>query len=61
MTLSKWAAATAAILAARYKNVGIERMDVTRPEEIDALAAKLKSVPIDVVINNAGVGRPLPW
>ncbi len=42
-------------LAARYKNVRIERMDVSRREEIDALAAKLKSVPIDVVINNAGV------
>ncbi len=42
-------------LAARYKNVRIERMDVSRREEIDALAAKLKSIPIDVVINNAGV------
>jgi NAD(P)-dependent dehydrogenase (short-subunit alcohol dehydrogenase family) len=42
-------------LAARYKNVRVEKMDVSRADEIDALAAKLKAVPIDVVINNAGL------
>ena len=42
-------------LSAKYKNVRVEKMDVSRKEEIDALAAKLKTVPIDVVINNAGV------
>lgn len=42
-------------LAARFRNVRVERMDVTRKEDVDALAAKLKSIPIDVVINNAGV------
>ena len=42
-------------LAARYKNVRVEKMDVSRKDDVDALAAKLKDVPIDVVINNAGV------
>jgi NAD(P)-dependent dehydrogenase (short-subunit alcohol dehydrogenase family) len=42
-------------LASRYKNVRVEKMDVSRQDEIDALAAKLKAVPIDVLINNAGV------
>jgi NAD(P)-dependent dehydrogenase (short-subunit alcohol dehydrogenase family) len=35
-------------------------MDVARKDEIDALAAKLKAVPIDVVINNAGVYSRAP-
>jgi NAD(P)-dependent dehydrogenase (short-subunit alcohol dehydrogenase family) len=38
-----------------YPNVRVERMDVTSKPEIDALAAKLAGVPIDVLINNAGV------
>jgi NAD(P)-dependent dehydrogenase (short-subunit alcohol dehydrogenase family) len=42
-------------LAAKFKNVRIERMDVANKDEIDALATKLKAVSIDVVINNAGV------
>ncbi len=42
-------------LASKYKNVRVEKMDVTRKDEIDAVAAKLKSIPIDVLINNAGV------
>jgi NAD(P)-dependent dehydrogenase (short-subunit alcohol dehydrogenase family) len=47
-------------LAAQYKTVRVEKMDVTKKQEIDALAAKLKAVPIDVLINNAGVysGKP---
>ncbi|HTY94920.1 MAG TPA: SDR family oxidoreductase [Steroidobacteraceae bacterium] len=44
-----------ATLAARYPKVRVEKMDVSSKEEIDAVAAKLKGVPIDVVINNAGV------
>src|SRR5262245_9647378 len=39
-------------LAAQHKNVRVEKMDVSRKEDIDALAAKLKAVPIDVVLNN---------
>lgn len=42
-------------LAARYPTVRVEKMDVTKKDEIDALAARLKAVPIDVLINNAGV------
>lgn len=44
-----------ASLAAQYKNIRVERMDVSRKEDVDALASKLKTVPIDLVINNAGV------
>src|SRR5690348_15555420 len=42
-------------LAAKYPKVRIERLDVTNLEQAKALAAKLASVPIDVLINNAGV------
>jgi NAD(P)-dependent dehydrogenase (short-subunit alcohol dehydrogenase family) len=43
-------------LAAEYpQTVRIERMDVASIPEVKALAAKLKGVPIDVLINNAGV------
>jgi NAD(P)-dependent dehydrogenase (short-subunit alcohol dehydrogenase family) len=47
-------------LAAKYKNVQVEKMDVARKEDIDALAAKLKTVPIDILINNAGVYAGAP-
>jgi NAD(P)-dependent dehydrogenase (short-subunit alcohol dehydrogenase family) len=46
---------TLASLAAEHKNVRIERLDVTNPDSIDALVGKLHDVPIDVLINNAGV------
>jgi NAD(P)-dependent dehydrogenase (short-subunit alcohol dehydrogenase family) len=46
---------TLAALAAEHKNVRIERLDVTNLDNINELAAKLKDVPIDVLINNAGV------
>ena len=42
-------------LSAKYDNVRVERMDVTKFDEIDALAEKLKDVPIDVLINNAAI------
>ncbi len=42
-------------LAAQHKNVRVEKMDVTSPDQIHALAQKLKGTPIDVLINNAGV------
>jgi NAD(P)-dependent dehydrogenase (short-subunit alcohol dehydrogenase family) len=42
-------------LAAQHKNVRIERLDVTSVEEANALAKKLADVPIDVLLNNAGV------
>ncbi|MGH8220793.1 MAG: SDR family NAD(P)-dependent oxidoreductase [Steroidobacteraceae bacterium] len=46
---------TLADLAARYPKVRIERLDVTSVDEARALAHKLAGVPIDVLINNAGV------
>jgi NAD(P)-dependent dehydrogenase (short-subunit alcohol dehydrogenase family) len=47
---------TLADLSAKYAGkVRIEHLDVTSPEEAGALAARLKDVAIDVLINNAGV------
>ncbi len=47
---------TLAELAAKYPGkVRIEHLDVTSVDEAHALAAKLAGVPIDVLINNAGV------
>jgi NAD(P)-dependent dehydrogenase (short-subunit alcohol dehydrogenase family) len=46
---------TLAELAAKYKTFRIEKLDVTSNDGAQALAAKLKGVPIDVLINNAGV------
>ena len=42
-------------LKAAHPNVRIEHLDVTDIAEAHALAARLKGVPIDVLINNAGV------
>jgi NAD(P)-dependent dehydrogenase (short-subunit alcohol dehydrogenase family) len=42
-------------LTAKYPNVRVEKMDVTRRDQIHALAVKLNGAPIDVLINNAGV------
>jgi NAD(P)-dependent dehydrogenase (short-subunit alcohol dehydrogenase family) len=42
-------------LAAKYDKVRIEKLDVTDQQQANALAARLSSVPIDVLINNAGV------
>ena len=42
-------------LSTKFDNIRVERMDVTRFDEIDALAEKLKDVPIDVLINNAAI------
>jgi len=46
---------TLAELSAAHGNVIVERMDVTDAGQIQALAGKLSGVPIDVLINNAGV------
>lgn len=46
---------TLADVIAVHDNVRVERMDVTSAEQISALAAKLRDVPIDLLINNAGV------
>jgi NAD(P)-dependent dehydrogenase (short-subunit alcohol dehydrogenase family) len=42
-------------LAAKYPKVRIESLDVTNLEQARQLATKLSGVPIDVLINNAGV------
>lgn len=47
-------------LAATYPKVRIERMDVTDAGQIEALGAKLKGTPIDVLLNNAGLVRTDP-
>jgi NAD(P)-dependent dehydrogenase (short-subunit alcohol dehydrogenase family) len=46
---------TLARLASRYKNVRIEKMDVTSVAGVRALSQKLADVPIDVLINNAAI------
>jgi NAD(P)-dependent dehydrogenase (short-subunit alcohol dehydrogenase family) len=47
-------------LAGQYPKVRVERMDVTDPGQIAALGAKLKGVPIDILLNNAGLVRTDP-
>jgi len=42
-------------LVASHPNVRVEHLDVADIDEAHSLAAKLKDVPIDVLINNAGV------
>jgi NAD(P)-dependent dehydrogenase (short-subunit alcohol dehydrogenase family) len=43
-------------LGDRHKNVIIEQLDVTNESQILSLATKYMAEPIDVLINNAGVG-----
>jgi NAD(P)-dependent dehydrogenase (short-subunit alcohol dehydrogenase family) len=47
--------ASLAQLAAEYPAVRPARMDVTRAAQVDALAQELRDVPIDLLINNAGI------
>ena len=42
-------------VVAEFPNVRVERLDVSSLEEIAALANKLEGMPIDVLINNAGI------
>lgn len=42
-------------LAGEHPNVSLHPLDVTRPEQITALANELYDVAIDVLVNNAGV------
>ena len=42
-------------LTKKHKQVAIEKMDVTSDSEVEILAAKYKSQPIDVLLNNAGI------
>jgi NAD(P)-dependent dehydrogenase (short-subunit alcohol dehydrogenase family) len=47
-------------LAAQYSQVRVERMDVADLAQIEALGARLEDVPIDILINNAGLVRTAP-
>jgi NAD(P)-dependent dehydrogenase (short-subunit alcohol dehydrogenase family) len=47
-------------LAAKYPKVRIERLDVTDAAQIEALGVKLKGVPIDILLSNAGLVRTDP-
>jgi len=38
-----------------HPNIEIYRLDVTRPDEIGAVAERLQDKPIDILLNNAGV------
>lgn len=49
--------AALANLAAKYPEVRIERLDVADADEIEALGAKLKGIPIDILLHNAGLVR----
>jgi NAD(P)-dependent dehydrogenase (short-subunit alcohol dehydrogenase family) len=42
-------------LAGVYGNLSIHRLDVTRPDQVQALARELDQGPLDVLLNNAGV------
>jgi NAD(P)-dependent dehydrogenase (short-subunit alcohol dehydrogenase family) len=42
-------------LAASDRDVSVEALDVTDHAQVDALAARLKGRPIDLLINNAGI------
>jgi NAD(P)-dependent dehydrogenase (short-subunit alcohol dehydrogenase family) len=46
-------------IAAEYDNMTVEQMDLLDLDGIDALASRLKDVPIDVLLNNAAMlGEP---
>jgi NAD(P)-dependent dehydrogenase (short-subunit alcohol dehydrogenase family) len=47
-------------LAEKFPKVRIERMDVTDAAQIESLGARLKGVPIDVLLSNAGLVRTDP-
>ncbi len=48
-------------LSSEHRNVQVAKMDVSSPEQVEALAAKLRGQPIDVLINNAGIFRVGDW
>jgi NAD(P)-dependent dehydrogenase (short-subunit alcohol dehydrogenase family) len=47
-------------LAKKHKKIKIEKLDVTEVDQIQALAAKYKGQPVDVLINNAGTLGDVP-
>lgn len=49
-----------AALATTYPQVQVEHLDVTEADQIDALGEKLRGVPIDILLHNAGLVRTEP-
>ena len=49
------AAAELQALADRTGQIRIEQLDITAPASVDALAERLDGLPIDILINNAGM------
>ena len=47
-------------LAAERNNVRIEKLDVTSDRSVRALASRFRGIPIDVLINNAGILGDVP-
>lgn len=43
-------------MAAGNRQIVLERLDVSDHAQIDALAARYRGVPIDILLNNAGIG-----
>ena len=43
-------------LADKNPNILVERLDVSDQGQIDLLAAKYQNMPIDILLNNAGIG-----
>ena len=43
------------VLAGKYRQVVVEKMDVTSDRDVEILATKYKNQPIDVLLNNAGI------
>jgi NAD(P)-dependent dehydrogenase (short-subunit alcohol dehydrogenase family) len=47
-------------LAAKNKNISLKQLDIINEDSVAALAKDLKGVPIDLLINNAGVLGDIP-
>jgi NAD(P)-dependent dehydrogenase (short-subunit alcohol dehydrogenase family) len=52
---------TLAELMSAHENVRVETMDVSNQDQVFGLAEKLRGVPIDVLINNAGIFCLCDW
>jgi NAD(P)-dependent dehydrogenase (short-subunit alcohol dehydrogenase family) len=52
--------ATAHDTAALKGDIEVSKLDLTDHAAIEGLAARLKGEPIDILLNNAGIGRPHP-
>ena len=52
--------ATAHIVRAIEGDVRVQKLDVSDLSAVDALAGALRNEPIDILVSNAGIGRPHP-